>query len=681
MTGYKPKSNAQLKKIIHDLSEKFMLDLALIDVSELTDLSYALSERNLCHPITDFSGLSSWNTSKVTSFEGLFEGLPNYKGEGIENWDVSCGRNFKNMFSNCLCFNADLNKWKFNAAENLSHMFLNCRLFTGKGIEEWKLPSDSCLAGLFEGCTHFNADMSRFVINDNADLSAIFKDCIYFEGKGLENWEARKIIKFYEMFSGCCRLDGEKLKAWHFGNNAKLDGLFLNFNNLGPWLNDFDVSTVVSMKDLFKNSNIESSWISCWDVGRVKDMSGLFSCCQNFDDVHLDKWNTESLQNLDEAFARTAHITGRGLRHFKVEKVISMNSTFESCYHYDGYGLEQWHTDALESLEKTFRQIREFPPYAFNADYLTHWNVSHVTSLKGTFSGISFSENGLEGLRNWDTRNVRDMSYIFSGANIKKDTAPLKNWSTFNVTTLRSAFNDTRGVIGPGLEHFCNGKVRSLRCTFTDCKIEDTNFLSEWNTSAVEDMTGLFSAENLVLWSDVTDKKRFSCLPLKAWDTAKVKYMGGAFAFRNISGEGLEDWITDNVKDMYAMFNGCWELDDAHLKKWNVENAENISFMFFNCKNMSGEGICHWQNTPENCAYAFSFADKLTEDKFKGFDFSYAQNNSKVKNMFAGCRNLKNQQLVKLCGCDYEIDNLDCGTLQSDIDDHMDSVEDSIWRF
>ena len=680
MTRYKPKSIAQLRKIIHELSEKFMLDLSLIDVSELTDLSYALCDKNLCHPITDFSGLSTWNTSKVTSFEGLFKGLLNFKGEGIENWDVSLGRNFKDMFSNCLCFNANLNKWKLCAAENLNHMFLNCSLFTGKGIEEWNLPSGCCLDGLFEGCTHFNADMSRFNVNDHSDLTAIFKNCVYFEGKGLENWDARKIRKFYEMFSGCRRLAGEKLKSWHFGNNTKLDGLFKNFSNLGPWLRTLDVSSVVSMKELFENSNVDSSWISNWDVSNVTDMAGLFKGCRNFDDKNLEKWNTASLENLNETFANTNHITGLGLKHFKVENVISMDSTFEDCHNYDGYGLERWNTKALKSLKKTFKQ---YPDYRteFNADCLTDWNISKVTSLKGTFSGVNFSESGLEGLRKWDTRNVRDMSYIFSGADIRKDTSPLKNWSTVKVTTLRSAFNSTSGTVGPGLEHFCNENVRSLRCTFCNCEIENTKFLSTWNTSAVEDMTGLFFAEKNI-WSYAKDKKLFSCLPLKEWDTSKVIYMGGAFAYRDISGEGLEDWVTDSVKDMYGMFNGCVELDDLHLKKWKVKNVADMSFIFFNCKNMSGEGICHWKTTPEKCSYAFSFADKLTEDKFNGFDFSYAQENQRdVKNMFTGCSQLKNQHLVKIRDCDYESDSLDLKTRQDDIDDHMDITHDSIYRF
>ena len=95
MTRYKPKSIAQLRKIIHELSEKFMLDLSLIDVSELTDLSYALCDKNLCHPITDFSGLSTWNTSKVTKMSFMFSEVFHFDISG----NVMSELHFENIWS------------------------------------------------------------------------------------------------------------------------------------------------------------------------------------------------------------------------------------------------------------------------------------------------------------------------------------------------------------------------------------------------------------------------------------------------------------------------------------------------------------------------------------------------------------------------------------------------------
>ena len=63
---FHPQSKEELKALVKNLD----VNLAEIDTSKITDMSYlfALSNRK------DFSGIETWNTSKVESMRSMFDG-------------------------------------------------------------------------------------------------------------------------------------------------------------------------------------------------------------------------------------------------------------------------------------------------------------------------------------------------------------------------------------------------------------------------------------------------------------------------------------------------------------------------------------------------------------------------------------------------------------------------------
>ena len=44
--------------------------------------------------------LSSWDVSRMWSFDQAFYGTDSFKGTGLENWDVSSAYSMTSMFSN-----------------------------------------------------------------------------------------------------------------------------------------------------------------------------------------------------------------------------------------------------------------------------------------------------------------------------------------------------------------------------------------------------------------------------------------------------------------------------------------------------------------------------------------------------------------------------------------------------
>lgn len=111
-------NNEQLRKLV--LYEE--ISLGEIDTSEVTDMSFLFAYVNAYvyskrfaqqHNIIlefkrkDFSGIAGWDTSRVTTFEGMFYMADNFN-EDINKWDTSSVTDMSGMFGGASSFNQPL---------------------------------------------------------------------------------------------------------------------------------------------------------------------------------------------------------------------------------------------------------------------------------------------------------------------------------------------------------------------------------------------------------------------------------------------------------------------------------------------------------------------------------------------------------------------------------------------
>lgn len=62
----------------------------------------------------------------------------------------------------------------------------------------------------------------------------------------------------------------------------------------------------------------------------------------------------------------------------------------------------------------------------------------------------------------------------------------------------------------------------------------------------------------------------------------------------------ISDWNVSKVKDMYEMFNECYNLKSVgDLSNWNVSNVEDMSFMFYGCEQLKSVGDLSKWNVSE----------------------------------------------------------------------------------
>lgn len=126
---YKPQTKEELKKLANDES----IHLGDIDVSAITDMS-ELFERS---KRTDFSGIESWDVSRVDDMSCMFEHAEIFN-QPLGSWDVSSVENMKCMFNEAKSFNQPLDSWDISKVEDMDSMFYGAKSFS-QSLDSWNL--------------------------------------------------------------------------------------------------------------------------------------------------------------------------------------------------------------------------------------------------------------------------------------------------------------------------------------------------------------------------------------------------------------------------------------------------------------------------------------------------------------------------------------------------------------
>ena len=167
----------------------------------------------------------------------------------------------------------------------------------------------------------------------------------------------------------------------------------------------------------------------------------------------------------------------------------------------------------------------------------------NVSTLRYMFNG--YSHYNLD-LRHWDTSNVEDMSFLFSG---KMRSVDIAGWSFQKCNTIESMFRDCAYLINM---HFIDGvesAIANARNMFSGC-VALTNAHVTLTSKHLECIENMFSG----------------CTSLSSVD--------------------LCDFNTDKVVSLSRMFFGCANLYLADFKNWTNYRFNMLTEMFYGCKSL-----------------------------------------------------------------------------------------------
>ena len=285
------------------------------------------------------------------------------------------------------------------------------------------------------------------------------------------------------------------------------------------------------------------------------------------------------------------------------------------------------------------------------------FNTYALTSLKGFFSGCSNLET-ISGLDYLNTKNVTDMSYMFSDC-IKLPSLNLSKFNTANVTDMSYMFSGCQKLPSLDLSKFNTANVTNMSNMFDDCnKLSSLTLSESFNTVNVTNMTEMFK-----------NCRELSSLDISKFNTAKVKYMSSMFYGCNkLSSLTLSDsFNTAEVTNMSYMFLGCNQLSSLTFSEsFNTAKVTNMSYMFYHCINLPSLNLSRFNTAKvKDMSYMFYECNKLTSLNLSHF------NTAEVKNMsymFRGCSqlpslDLSNFNTAKVTNMSYMFSG--CSTLQT----------------
>ena len=131
---------------------------------------------------------------------------------------------------------------------------------------------------------------------------------------------------------------------------------------------------------------------------------------------------------------------------------------------------------------------------------------------------------------------------------------------------------------------------------------------------------------------------------LKYLNTAEVTDMSYMFwNCRNLSSLDLTNFNTAKVENMFGMFFDCENLSSLVISKFNTANVTDMSNMFYRCENLSSLDIPNF-NTAKvtDMSYMFYSCQKLTELNLSNFNTANVTN---MRSMFLNCKVLSSLNL------------------------------------
>ena len=236
-------------------------------------------------------------------------------------------------------------------------------------------------------------------------------------------------------------------------------------------------------------------------------------------------------------------------------------------------------------------------------------------------------------LTNFNTNNVKDMSYMFSGCS-SLININLLSFNTNNVIDMSYMFNECSSLTNIDLSNFNTNNVNDMSYMFNRCSSLTNIDLFIFNTNKVTNMNHMFSE-----CSSLTN------IDLSNFNTNNVKDMSNMFhKCSSLNNINVTNFNTNNVTDMNSMFSGCSSLTNIDLSNFNTNNVDDISGMFYGCSSLTNINLSNFNtNNIVDMSWMFCGCSSLTNIDLSNFK---TDSDTDMKGMFEDCKLLTKNNII-----------------------------------
>ena len=340
-------------------------DVAKIDTSETTNMSYMFNNAGLNTTTFSISGMNNWNTSLVTDMAYMFYSAgwnaTTFNIGDLSNWNTSSVTNMEYMLDgigwNAATVNiGNLNNWNTSAVTNMEGMFTlagyNATTFNIGDLSGWNTSAVTNMKFMFCGTGYttstFNiGDLSNWntsavTITEGMFASAGYNSTTFDVGE-LNNWDMSSVTDMSHMFRGA----GFESSTWNVGD-----------------LSNWNTNNVLDMSDMFAYTGNSASTFTFGDLSTKVVVSG---------DQSYTAWNVANVTNMDNMF-KGSNIKELNLGGWNNTKAVSMSDMFSECRYLEKVTLSNGFT------------------FKGTTSYLPVPNSSYIPTADGNWYDIATSE-------------------------------------------------------------------------------------------------------------------------------------------------------------------------------------------------------------------------------------------------------------------------------------------------
>jgi surface protein len=199
-------------------------------------------------------------------------------------------------------------------------------------------------------------------------------------------------------FQNCVNLSTSDLKDTLKISGTSLNNLFRDCTSITtiPFINDWDVSSVTSMRHTFNGVTSFNDSLSNWDVSNVTDFRYCFAYTSSYN-TSLNAWNTSSATDMRVMFAFSAY--NQSLSNFDTSNVTLMTSMFQS------------NTAFNQELDWDFSSITDMSNFMAGKSAANYDATKYDTILENCYNG------GQENV----TLNMGSVEYTSAGSSYRND--------------------------------------------------------------------------------------------------------------------------------------------------------------------------------------------------------------------------------------------------------------------
>ena len=514
----------------------------------------------------------------ATSFNRLFDECERLTRFELNGYSTSHITDFGHLFT--LCENLEyVSELDCTNAEDLSYIFNNCKIQT--------LP----IVNITNKCKYLRQTLSLIPLTE-IDVSA---------------WDVSNVTDMSGLFAYSDKLQKINISNWTIQANADTESMFENTPALSLVMcNDINCETkglIEQQLETDGHTNVTiTSNVNC---GGGEFDPSLYDIILHFNESRpfgikvngVEYTATTSplaltyadvgVTNADEITSYNIGDIGVHNAYYltKVEKlpigkgVSSLENLFNNCQILTEINADNWDLSNVSNANFMFGYCYELTSIKKNGATLTSLEI-YPSSAWGMFGAC----RKLTSIPSVNVKNLKDARYMFYQCIVVEEITLTGDFN--NIETTEFMFNECNNLKNINLRRSnfaSNSDWTNAQQMFNGCHSLQTDPLDDayMKTNRLTSVVGMYK--------DCKSLTEISFFNQSYWGFTDLRYIAccfdGCSNLNNIN-LGYLSYVSEQITNLYNLFNGCTRLSSVDFSDWKLNSVENYEGMFDGCDSL-----------------------------------------------------------------------------------------------